>query len=264
VIVLLGVVERYLVHPAAGTSLEETLVGQTDGQAGPVAVAEGLLEVLGQVPDPRDPQGVRHSFVSLLAIAIGAAESGATSWVEIGEFASELTAAQLAWLGARPSPYTGRYTRRTRRRSGGRCSSSTLRRWNGCSAAGSLPGSRGRRPSRAAAGPAAGPAGEGPTAKDAAGEDRLVAGAVAVDGKTLRGAVGSDGQQVHLLAALDQQQGTVLAQRRVDGKSNQSGEFRPLLDKVDLAGRSSPPTRSTASAPTPATWLATARRTTCL
>jgi hypothetical protein len=95
---------------AVGTSWEETLVDQTDVQAGPVAAAEGLLEVLGQVPDPRDPRGVRHSLVSLLAIAIGAAESGATSWVEIGEFASELGAEQLGRLGARPSPYTGRYT----------------------------------------------------------------------------------------------------------------------------------------------------------
>ena len=60
--------------------------------------------------------------------------------------------------------------------------------------------------------------------------------AVAVDGKTLRGAVDADGRRVHLLAALHQQQGTVLAQRRVDGKTNEITGFRPLLDEVDLAG----------------------------
>jgi len=60
---------------------------------------------------------------------------------------------------------------------------------------------------------------------------------VAVDGKTLRGAVDTDGRRVHLLAALHQQQSTVLAQRRVDGKSNEITGFRPLLEEVDLEGR---------------------------
>jgi hypothetical protein len=59
---------------------------------------------------------------------------------------------------------------------------------------------------------------------------------VAVDGKTLRGAVDANGRRVHLLAALDQQQGTVLAQRRVDGKTNEITGFQPLLDEVDLEG----------------------------
>jgi hypothetical protein len=61
-------------------------------------------------------------------------------------------------------------------------------------------------------------------------------GAVAVDGKTLRRAVDANGRRVHLLAALHQQQGTVLAQRRVDGKSNEITGFQPLLDEVDLEG----------------------------
>jgi hypothetical protein len=43
--------------------------------------------------------------------------------------------------------------------------------------------------------------------------------AVAVDGKTLRGArgAGADGRPVHLLAAMDHQSRTVLAQRQVGG-----------------------------------------------
>src|SRR4051812_23129121 len=40
---------------------------------------------------------------------------------------------------------------------------------------------------------------------------------IAVDGKTLRGS-GRPGGQAHLLAALDQRTGTVLAQTNVDGK----------------------------------------------
>jgi predicted transposase YbfD/YdcC len=62
-------------------------------------------------------------------------------------------------------------------------------------------------------------------------------GAVAVDGKTLCGAVAADGQQVHLLAALAHSSATVLAQRRVDAKSNEITGFRPLLAPLDLEGK---------------------------
>jgi Transposase DDE domain len=61
--------------------------------------------------------------------------------------------------------------------------------------------------------------------------------AVAVDGKAVRGAAGPDGRKVHLLAALTYGSGTVLAQRRVDAKSNEITGFRPLLEQVDLAGK---------------------------
>ena len=61
--------------------------------------------------------------------------------------------------------------------------------------------------------------------------------AVAVDGKALRGTrhSASDGQAAHLLAALDQQAGTVLAQTSVDGKTNEITQFAPLLAPLDLA-----------------------------
>ena len=176
---------------------------------------EGLLDRLGKLADPRDRRGVRHSFVSLLTIAVAAVGSGARSWTEIGEFACELTPEQLARLGARPSPYTGRYSppdEATIRRALQRVDAQALDRL-----VGGWLGAR-QPPAAAAAG----------TATDE--------GAVAVDGKTLRGAVDADGRRVHLLAALDQQQGTVLAQRRVDGKSNEITGFRPLLEGVDLEG----------------------------
>jgi hypothetical protein len=127
-----------------------------------------------------------------------------------------LTPEQLARLQARPSPYTGRYTppdEATIRRALQRVDPQALDRlvggWLGA-----------RQP----------PA-------DAADGTAVDDQAVAVDGKTLRGAVDADGRRVHLLAALTQQQGTVLAQRRVDGKSNEISGFRPLLEEVvDLAG----------------------------
>jgi len=39
-----------------------------------------------------------------------------------------------------------------------------------------------------------------------------------------------------LLAALDHAEGVVLAQRVVDGKSNEITAFAPLLDGIDIAG----------------------------
>ncbi|MEU1519415.1 transposase family protein [Streptomyces sp. NPDC005811] len=38
----------------------------------------GLLERLGEVPDPRDPRGVRHALVVVLALSAWAVLAGAT------------------------------------------------------------------------------------------------------------------------------------------------------------------------------------------
>jgi hypothetical protein len=61
----------------------------------------------------------------------------------------------------------------------------------------------------------------------------------------VRAALGArrDGRQVHLLAAMDHATRAVLAQRQVDGAPGEVPAFQPLLDGLDLAGRSSPPTR---------------------
>ncbi len=61
---------------------------------------------------------------------------------------------------------------------------------------------------------------------------------MAVDGKAVRGTrhASSDGQAVHLLAAIDQRAGAVLAQASVDGKTNEITAFAPLLEPLDLAG----------------------------
>ncbi|MGV9405980.1 ISAs1 family transposase [Streptomyces sp. NPDC003667] len=58
--------------------------------------------------------------------------------------------------------------------------------------------------------------------------------AVAVDGKQLRGSRTVDGKAVWLLAAMDHS-GTVIAQRQIDTKSNETPAFIPLLDGLALA-----------------------------
>ena len=63
----------------------------------------------------------------------------------------------------------------------------------------------------------------------------------------MRGAKAADGSQVHLLAALAADAG-VVAQTEVGAKTNEIPMIIPLLDGLDLAGRSSPPMLFTASA----------------
>jgi len=58
---------------------------------------------------------------------------------------------------------------------------------------------------------------------------------IAVDGKTVRGARVAGGRAVHLLAAFDTTSGTVLGQRVVDGKTNETNAFAPLLERIELA-----------------------------
>src|SRR6266511_2573445 len=180
-----------------------------DGDA--VTGPGGLLERLGALTDPRARRGRRHALAGVLAIAAAAVLGGARSYTAIAEFARELEAATLERLGVFKRPYSTVYVAP---------SEPTLRRTL--------------------------------QQVDADELDRVVAGwlaeqqpaqashqpeAVAVDGKTLRGAVDAAGRQVHLLAALAHGAGTVLAQRRVDAKSNEITGFRPLLEAVDLAGK---------------------------
>ena len=178
---------------------------ELDGDA--VTGPGGLLERLGALTDPRARRGRRHALAGVLAIAAAAVCSGARSYSAIAEFARELEAATLARLGCWRRPYSTCYVAP---------SEPTLRRTL--------------------------------QQVDADELDRVVGGwlaeqegdqpeAVAVDGKTLRGAVDASGRKVHLLAALAHGSGIVLAQRRVDAKTNEITGFQPLLDEVDLEGK---------------------------
>nr|WP_234307775.1 ISAs1 family transposase [Streptomyces sp. NBRC 110035] len=59
--------------------------------------------------------------------------------------------------------------------------------------------------------------------------------AIAVDGKTLRGTRTANRAATALIAAMTHN-GEVLAQRQIDGKSNEIPAFAPLLDGIDLTG----------------------------
>jgi hypothetical protein len=170
----------------------------------------GLLERLGQLSDPRSRRGRRHPLAGLLAIAAAAVLTGARSFTAIGEFSQQLPQATLARLGIWQRPYSSWHVAP---------SETTLR----CVL----------------------------QQLDADELDRVVGGwladqyrplsvdggAVAVDGKTLRGARQPGGHQVHLFAALAHGSGTVIAQRQVDAKTNETTQLEPLLEGVGLGGR---------------------------
>ena len=162
-----------------------------------------LAQVLRNLTDPRDRRGVRHDLPTVLSLAVTGVLAGCRSLTAIWEHTADLTAADLEALGLQ----------------GGQAllSESTIRRvlqdldptdldthvrsWF-CTRTGTI-------------------------------EGRTV---IAVDGKTMRGARTGKDPAPHLLAALDQATGTVLAQARVADKSNEIPALRELLKPLDLDG----------------------------
>jgi hypothetical protein len=71
-------------------------------------------------------------------------------------------------------------------------------------------------------------------------ELRLV---IAVDGKTVRGATDDDGRQPHLVAAVDQHTGAVLAQTAVAEKSSEIAAVPVVLGGLPRGDPGSPSTR---------------------
>jgi hypothetical protein len=72
--------------PADASSLIPPALDQLreSSRFGPEEVL-GLLERLAEVPDPRDPRGVRHRLAVVLALTACAVLAGATSLLAVGE-----------------------------------------------------------------------------------------------------------------------------------------------------------------------------------
>ncbi|MFG3052535.1 transposase family protein [Kitasatospora sp. NPDC048239] len=156
----------------------------------------GLLERLAEVPDPRDPRGVRHALVHILALAATAVLAGATSLLAISEWAADAPQDVLLALGARHDPLITRHKvpgEATIRRVLVRVDADALDRAVGNWLAD-------RQPKKAQA---------------------TALRAIAVDGKSLRGAARANGRRIHLLAALDHTGSAVLAQLDVGEKTNE-------------------------------------------
>ena len=160
-----------------------------------------LLSALAAVPDPRARRGKRHQFVAVLALAVCAVLTGARSYQAIAEWARDLPPALRRRLGVGRQVPCESTIRRVLQRTDADALDQVISRW---------------------------------LATRAGPEPALPV--IAVDGKTARGARTGDERAVHLLAALDTTDGTVLGQTVVDGKTNEVNAFAPLLDRVAITG----------------------------
>ena len=167
-----------------------SLIPSAIRQSGRLAVVavrspQGLLEALSAVADPRKKRGVRHGFISILALCACAVLAGARSFIAIAEWAMDLTPLVRAKLGVGRVPPCESTIRRVLQRVDPDVLDQAVSAW----LADRLPVRTGRS-------------------------------VFALDGKTSRGARCLDGRAVHLFAAIDQVSGVVLGQCAVDAKTN--------------------------------------------
>jgi predicted transposase YbfD/YdcC len=219
-------------------------------QAGGVA-AEGLLECLAQIPDPRDRRGVRYALASVVALCLAAVLSGEKTREDIVAWAAAAPRWLLAAVGINArggrlrAPHADTVDRLLNRMDG-QATDDAIGRWfAGRAGLGvtALP-----RPVAEFGIEVTPEVGVGVgvgvepvpsvTAPDVL-PVLLVNGqpaAVAVDGKAMAGAVGADGRPQFVLAAATHAATSVLAQRQIGPKSNEIPSFAPLLAGLDLAG----------------------------
>lgn len=160
----------------------------------------GLIELLRTLMDPRKPRGVRHPLVTVVAISVCAALSGARGFRAIAEWAKDLSRDTLRRLGS------NRWTPP---------SEPTIRRVLQKLDADRLDAEIG--PWLLQRGPVAG-------------------AGLSVDGKTLRGAHDAGQAPPHLLSAILHQEGLVMAQRAVGEKTNEIPELPRLLAPLSIEG----------------------------
>lgn len=160
----------------------------------------GLIEMLRTLVDPRKARGIRHPLVTVVAIAVCAALSGARSFNAVAEWAKDLTRETLRRLGSqRWTPPSEPTIRRVLQKLDAERLDAEIGRWL-------LQQSDVPRPG------------------------------LSVDGKTLRGAHDAGQAAPHLLCAILHQEGIVVAQRAVREKTNEIPELPHLLAPLPIAG----------------------------
>jgi DDE_Tnp_1-associated/Transposase DDE domain len=163
-----------------------------------------LLQALAQLPDPRDPRGRRHPLTAILALAVLAMLTGCKSYEAIAQFGRDKGPALAHALGFRrgKTPCKSTFSVLFRVLDID-AFEAILSNW----IATRLP------PSSAA---------------------ELV---VSLDGKTLRGSRDGEAPGQHLVAVYAAHAQAVLAQLRVDCKTNEHKAALQLLGILPLAGR---------------------------
>lgn len=170
------------------------------------ATVRPLVEVLAAVPDPRRARGKRHPLVAILALACVGMLCGNDSLLAIAQWGRHQGVRLAARLGfTRERTPCVATLHRVFRRLDVAAFERLLGQWaeEVCAAVGQPGALHG----------------------------------IAIDGKTLRGTRTAEVPAVHLLSALSQTLGLVLAQVKVDDATNEIPASRDLLATLALEGR---------------------------
>src|SRR5262245_42527422 len=160
-----------------------------------------LLEVLAELPDPRNPRGVRYPLPAILALAVLALLTGAKSYAAIAQFGRDKGSALALALGFRRGQTLSKSAlAELFARLDAVAFEAALSRWV-----------RSRLP-------------EGQPLH------------VCIDGKTARGSRDGDTPGQHLVAAYAPAAQAVLAQVRVDAKTNEHKAALQLLGILPVVG----------------------------
>jgi predicted transposase YbfD/YdcC len=200
-------------------------------EAVPVAGVAGvvtLVEMLGQVADPRKPRGIRHGIGAVLAVTVFAVLAGARNFREAGDKAADLPPQLLTLAGCRVHRVTGLPVapseptiRRVAHDIDADATDRQVCRWM-------------RDQVRAAA---VADTVQSGLASDHVDGHGLVG--VAMDGKTVRNTLAPgdpDGTEVRLFSAMLHQEAIVIAQLRIPEGTNEITQVRALFEGIDLTG----------------------------
>jgi len=166
----------------------------------PLEGKDGLIDLLKTLVDPRKPRGVRHPVMTIVAIAVCAALSGARSFCAIAEWAQGLSRDALRQLGSkRRTPPSEPTIRRVLQRLDADRLDVQIGQW-------------------------------------LVRHYPLAGRAVAVDGKTLRGGHDTGQLPPHLLSAILHQEAVVIGQIAVEEKTNEIPKLPELLAPLSLEG----------------------------
>jgi DDE_Tnp_1-associated len=166
-----------------------------------------LLEVLAQVPDPRDRSGKRHPLAAILGLAVAATLCGAKGYGAIAEWGRNygIELAQALGITREKTPCAATFYHLFRRLDRAALEA-VLAAWAESLLA-QLPPAKGTRE------------------------------ALAIDGKTLRGSQQQGALDVHLLSVLSHRLGVTLFQQAVSDKTNEISAIQQVLASLVLEGR---------------------------
>jgi hypothetical protein len=160
-----------------------------------------LLEVLAEIPDPRHPKGIRYPLPAVLALVVLAMLTGAKGYTAIAQFGHDKGAALAIALGFRRGKTLAKSALAALlARLDAPAFEAALSRW----IASRLPPAHSRH--------------------------------LCLDGKTVRGSRDGDVPGQHLVAAYAPDAQAVLAQVRVDAKTNEHKAALVLLGILPVAG----------------------------